>query len=187
MAEEKKDTAAEVEAKIDTAGPQKSPIVLVVLVLNLVVMGAVGYFQYQMFQKQASQPDIRDIIKAEMQQMEEGEEQIEGGQKPVAESGGEMMVLDPFTANLAQGDGPKRFIRLNAVLKFSADANQEEFKSRKAQIRDSIISVLNSKRPEDLLKVEGKNYLKEEIKAAINSFFVDGSVTDVFYTSFQIN
>jgi flagellar FliL protein len=76
---------------------------------------------------------------------------------------------------------------MTTVLSFSNATNQEEFKARKAQIRDSIISILNSKRPEDLLKVEGKQYLKSEIKSAINSYFVDGEVQDVFYTSFQIN
>jgi flagellar FliL protein len=100
---------------------------------------------------------------------------------------GILFPLDSFTANLAQGDGPRRYVRLNAVLKFSKDSNEEEFKVRKPQIRDTIISILNSKRPEDLLKVEGKNYLKEEIKAAINTFLVDGQVIDLYYVGFQIH
>ncbi len=92
-----------------------------------------------------------------------------------------------MTVNLAQGDGPRRFLRFNAVLKFSKDSSEEEFKARGAQIKDSIITLLNSKRPQDLLTVEGKNYLKEEIKSSINSFLVDGSVVDVYYVGFQIN
>ena len=97
------------------------------------------------------------------------------------------MPLDRFTANLAQGDGPRRFVNLNLVLKFSQDSKEEEFKARKPQIRDTIISILNSKRPEDLLKVEGKKYLKEEIKSSINAFLLDGHIMDVFYMGFQIN
>jgi len=79
------------------------------------------------------------------------------------------------------------FVRLNAVLKFSSSSKSEEFEARKPQIRDTIISILNSKRPEDLLKKEGKVYLKEEIKASINSFLIDGKVVDIFYVGFQIN
>ena len=109
------------------------------------------------------------------------------GGEAAPETQGILFPLDGFTANLAQGDGPRRFVRLEAVLKFSQDSNEEEFKAKKPQIRDRIISLLNSKKPEDLLKVEGKTYLKEEIKSAINSFLVDGKVLDVFYVGFQIN
>ena len=76
---------------------------------------------------------------------------------------------------------------MNAVLKFSKKSKEEEFKARKPQIRDVIISTLNSKRPEDLLKVEGKSFLKEEIKNAINTFLVDGEVIDIYYVGFQVN
>ena len=85
---------------------------------------------------------------------------------------------------MCKGDS-LRYIRLNTVLKFSKESNEQEFKARKPQIRDSIIGILNSKRPEDLLKIEGKKFLKEEFKAAINSFLVDGHVIDVFYVNFS--
>jgi predicted AAA+ superfamily ATPase len=54
---------------------------------------------------------------------------------------------------------------IEAVLKLSDDAKSAEFEARKPQIRDTIISIINTKRPEDLLKKEGKQFLKEEIKA----------------------
>ncbi|MCY4643365.1 MAG: flagellar basal body-associated FliL family protein [Bacteriovoracales bacterium] len=109
------------------------------------------------------------------------------GKKQNDDGEGILLPLDSFTANLAQGDGPRRFIRFNAVLKFTRDSLEEEFRARKPQIRDSIISILNSKRPNDLLKKEGKDYLKEEIKSSINSFLVDGKVLAVYYVGFQIN
>jgi len=37
------------------------------------------------------------------------------------------------------------------------------------------------------MKREGKSFLKEEIKAAINAFLVDGKIEDVYYIGFQIN
>ena len=95
--------------------------------------------------------------------------------------------LDPFTANLAQGDGPRRYLRLKVVLRFSKTSSEEEFRSRKAQIRDTVITIINAKRPTDVLKLEGKNNLKEELKAAINTYLIDGSVIDIYYTQFQVN
>jgi flagellar FliL protein len=164
----------------------KNPLLTILVILNTVMMGAVAFFQYQSHLKLAATPDIRDVVKAEMKKLG-GEEGTDPDTGQAQADNGILFKLDGFTANLAQGDGPRRFVRLNTVLKFSKQSNEEEFKRRKAQIRDSIITTLNAKRPEDLLSVQGKNFLKEEIKAAINSFLIDGSVIDVFYISFQIN
>jgi flagellar protein FliL len=162
-----------------------NPLLTVILILNIVVMGAIAYFQYQNHLAIAAKEDIRDVVKQEVKALGDAETTGETGMGSEDQKG-RLLALDAFTANLAQGDGPRRFIRMNPVLKFNKDSNEEEFKSRKPQIRDTIISILNSKRPEDLLKIEGKNYLKEEIKASINTFLVDGSVIDVYYVGFQI-
>lgn len=163
----------------------KNPLLTVLVLVNTVAMLGVAYFQFQMHQKISAQPDVTDVVAAEMKKMEDSEAQKETGE--AVEEDGILFPLEGFTANLAQGDGPRRFVRLTAVLKFSKDSNEEEFKARKPQIRDTIISTLNSKRPQDLLKLEGKSFLKEELKSAINSFLVDGHIIDIFYVGFQIN
>jgi flagellar protein FliL len=176
----------DVQPPANQASSGKSPLILILVLVNTLMMGAIGYFQYQNHLKMAATPDIRDVIKAEMKKANGEEATTEGtGQAQVDD--GILFPLDGFTANLAQGDGARRFARINLVLKFSKESNEEEFKRRKAQIRDSVITILNSKRPEDLLSVQGKGFLKEEIKSAINAFLVDGNVIDVFYVSFNIN
>ena len=197
MAEEKQ-AAPEATAPAKS-GDSKGALLIAVLILNCVLMGVVAFFQFQIHKKQSTEPSIQELVKAAVHK-EGGEAKGEGGggekdNKDVppiageagAETQGILFPLDGFTANLAQGDGPRRYVRLETVLKFSQDSNEEEFKAKKPQIRDRIISLLNSKKPEDLLKAEGKTYLKEEIKSAINSFLVDGKVLDVFYVGFQIN
>ena len=184
MAEEEK-TEETGYKNANDGGGQKGPLVLVILLLNTALMGAVAFFQYTSHQKQAQQQTIIDVVKAEMKKVELGEGEEEGP-GTTREDDGIIFPLETFTANLAQGDGPRRFLRLNAVLKFSKVSSEEEFKARKPQIRDTIISILNSKRPADLLKVEGKAYLKEEIKAAINTFLVDSAVIDIYYVGFQV-
>lgn len=176
----------EVQPPANKVPSAKNPLLTILVLVNTIAMGAIAYFQYMSHEKLAQTPSIRDVVKAEMKKItgEDGEV-IETGEAKIED--GKLFPLDGFTANLAQGDGPRRFVRLNTVLKFSKESNEEEFKRRKAQIRDSIITTLNGKRPEDLLSVEGKSFLKEEIKAAINAFLVDGHVIDVFYVSFQIN
>ncbi|GAB4019268.1 MAG: hypothetical protein Fur0010_21130 [Bdellovibrio sp.] len=167
------------------AANARNPLLTILVLLNMVLVAGIGYFQWTMFKKINSQPDIVDVVKAEVQKA--NPENAKEATGEAREEDGILLPLDGFTANLAQGDGPRRYVRMQAVLKFSKGSSEEEFKARKPQIRDVIISTLNSKRPEDLLKQEGKNYLKEEIKSAINAFLVDGSVIDVYYVSFQIN
>jgi flagellar FliL protein len=169
------------------AGSGKNPLLTILILLNLVALGGVGYFQWINFKKLSETPSIHDVVKAEMKKVLQGEEEGSDNSGVAVEQDGLLFPLDGFTANLAQGDGPRRYLRLRVVLKFSKDSSEEEYKARKPQIRDTIISILNSKRPEDLLKLEGKNFLKEEIKAAINSFLIDGKLIDLFYVGFQIN
>lgn len=171
------------EAGKEEASSGKNPLLTILVLLNTIMMGAIAYFQYSAHEKVAQQPNIQDLIQAEMKKKLEAESG-DTGEAKVSE--GILFPLEGFTANLAQGDGPRRFIRLSAVLKFSKDSSEDEFKKRKPQIRDTVITTLNSKRPEDLLSVQGKNFLKEEIKAAINSFLVDGHVIDMFYVNFQV-
>lgn len=167
-------------------GSGKNPLLTLVLVLNTLITGAATYLMYSAHQKQSSQPTVQDIVSAVKAQMTEEEKALEV--KGMAkETDGMLFPLDPFTANLAQGDGPRRYVRLSAVLKFSKDSSEGEAKSRKPQIRDTIISILNSKRPEDVLRREGKVYLKEELKSAINAYLIDGKILDIYYISFQVN
>lgn len=183
MAEEEKD-AGQVESS-DKPASSKNPLVALLLIINMVGLGVVAFFQYQFMQMEASRPDLAELLK-QANTVQEGE--LVSEDKPVETISRESLVnLETFTVNLAQGDGPRRYVRLNAVLKLSEDSEIAEVEARKPQIRDTIIGILNSKRPEDILKRDGKLYLKEQIKSAINSFLIDGKVVDVFYVGFQIN
>lgn len=187
MAEEEKS-----ESTGDAPAPKKASggsniLVTVLVLLNTVLVGAIGFFQKQAMDKMEGQPSVHDVVAAQIKEFANKDDQKPEKGLIAKDEDGKLFPLDSFTANLAQGDGPRRFIRLDTVLKFAANSNEEEYKNRKPQIRDTIISLLNSKRPEDLLKVEGKNFLKEEVRAAINSFLVEGRVIDVYYVGFQIN
>ncbi len=177
----------------------KNPILLVLVLLNTVSIAGVGYFQFLNHKKLNSLPTVQDI----MQQAASGDHAAQpasdghGGDAKAdpkaagaghdSKNDGMLYPLDPFTANLTQGSGPQRFIRVGMVLKFNKEAKKEELDARKPQINDTIISMLNSKKAEELLKKEGKEYLKEEIKSAINTFLTDGQMVDIFYVNFQIN
>jgi flagellar protein FliL len=163
----------------------KNPLLTLLMAINIVAMGTVAYFQYRFMDMEAKRPDLTQLLKEK--DAAPAEDATGEAKKVEVVKKENLLPLDSFTVNLAQGEGPRRYVRLDAVLKMSDDAKAPEFEARKPQIRDSIISILNTKRADDLLKKEGKSFLKEEIKASINSFLIDGSVEDIYYISFQIN
>jgi flagellar protein FliL len=181
MAEENKPGSVE-----NQSSNNKNPLLMILMIVNILAMGTVAFFQYKFMEMEAKRPDLTALLKEKDLQQSSGEANGEEKKTDVAKKEN-LLNLDSFTVNLAQGDGPRRYVRLDAVLKMSDDAKAPEFEARKPQIRDTIISILNTKRADDLLKKEGKSYLKEEIKASINSFLVDGRVEDIYYMSFQIN
>lgn len=161
---------------------QKNPLVAILLVLNMVGLGTVAYFQYKFMDMESKRPDLTQLLAQGNINPELVDEM-----PPTDDLSKESLVdLATFTVNLAQGDGPRRYVRLNAVLKMDKESELSEVEARKPQIRDTIIGILNSKRPEDILKRDGKLYLKEQIKSSINSFLIDAKVVDVFYIGFQI-
>ncbi len=166
----------------------KNPLLTILMVVNIVAMGAVAFFQWRFMQMEASRPDLTRLLKEQQDGTVVVDTEAAGEQKSSEVVKKEnLLTLDSFTVNLASGEGPRRYVRLDAVLKMSDDAKAPEFEARKPQIRDTIISILNTKKAEDLLMKEGKSILKEEIKSHINSFLVDGKVEDIYYISFQIN
>jgi len=201
MAEEKQENEA-----AGAAPSGKNPLLVILVLVNTIAVGAIGFFQFQNHKKLNSVTTAADVMKQDLESGGEhaaaaeggghGEKKAEGGHGGGGEKKGEvegvkadglLYPLEPFTANLAPGDGPRRFIRISLVLKFNKEAKKEEVDARKPQISDTIISMLNAKKPEELLKKEGKDYLKEELKSSINSFLVDGQVVDIYYVGFQIN
>lgn len=182
MAEENKPAQA-----APAAPSSKNPLLMLLMIVNIAAMGVVAYFQFKFMDMESKRPDLTQLLKEKDAPQAAGDEASGEQKKEEVVKKENLLPLDSFTVNLAQGDGPRRYVRLDAVLKMSEDAKTPEFEARKPQIRDTIISILNTKRAEDLLKKEGKSFLKEEIKASINSFLVDGRVEDIYYISFQIN
>ena len=185
MAEEENEVQEADNAGETSPSSQKNPFVTLLLILNLLGIGTIAFFQYKFMQIEANRPDVAQLLK-EAQKGEQTE--AEGEEQPKETVQKESLFeLQTFTVNLAQGDGPRRYVRMSAVLKLSESTQITEIEARKPQIRDTIINILNAKRPEDLLRREGKFNLKQEMKSAINSYLIDGKVEDVFYVGFQIN
>ncbi|XGC80375.1 flagellar basal body-associated protein FliL [Bdellovibrio bacteriovorus] len=178
MAEEKA-AAAEVSAGAGGGSGQKPILLIALAVINMLVVAGVGFMLYKGRQKEAAQPKIEDVIKGEHQaQAHEATEQ-----KEVI---GKVIPLETFIVNLAGSKG-RKVAKVNMELEVQGEHVLEEIEKRKAQVRDIIIIILSSKSFEDVSSREGKDNLRNEIKDTINSFLVQGKISNVFFTEFIYN
>ncbi len=178
MAEEKA-AAAEVSSGPSGGSGQKPVLLIALAVINMVVVGGVGFVLYQGKKKESSQPKIEDVIQGEhsAQHKEATEEK---------EVVGKVIPLETFIVNLAGAKG-RKILKVNMELEVKGEHSLGEIDKRKAQIRDIIIIILSSKNYDEVSSREGQDGLKTEIKDTINSFLVQGKISNVFFTEFIYN
>ncbi|CAG0938454.1 hypothetical protein GALLN_00289 [Gallionellaceae bacterium] len=78
------------------------------------------------------------------------------------------MALEPFTVNL-QNDTSEQFLQIGITLKFVEPELEEQIKLHMPEIRSRLVFLLSSKRASDLVPVEGKKKLVQEIIAETSS------------------
>ena len=99
-----------------------------------------------------------------------------------------VLTLEQFTVNLSTSVGtPPRFARVVVAVEVSSPEAAQEITQKMAPVRNAIIDLFNSKRPADLQTGEGRNFLKEEIRNALNSFLITGKVKGVFFSNFAVS
>lgn len=201
MAKEKEEAAAPAADAAPPAGPNK--LVMILTIVNVLVsLGMVGVL-FMSYQRELKMAKIDDIT---LQDQAHGEGGGDGHGAPADAHGGghggggkdapkkkigdhgQMIGLDQFTVNLSTpGSIASKFARVNISLEVSGPEMEAEVTAKMPQIRNVIIDLFNSKRPTDLAAAEGRDYLKEEIRNALNSFLTAGKVKGVFFTNFAFS
>ncbi|CAI2717974.1 flagellar basal body-associated FliL family protein [Nitrospina watsonii] len=98
---------------------------------------------------------------------------------------GVMYPMDPFLINLARSNG-KQFLKVSLTLELSSPEVRPEVKANEFKIVDSILLLLSSKTREDVISLQGKFKLKDEIATRVNRFLVMGHVKDVYFSEFIV-
>jgi flagellar protein FliL len=91
-------------------------------------------------------------------------------------------ALDEFLVNMSD-DGAKKYLKIKLSLGYDTKNKKnmdKELADKKDNIRDSIISVLRSKKSTDLETQTGIDDLKKEILTKINPFFQYGKTNSVY-------
>jgi len=96
------------------------------------------------------------------------------------------LSLEPFLVNLADADEP-RFVKTTFQLGLAEELKEENKSSPSVPaMRDSIITLLSSKTAEQILTSQGKDKLREEIRARINAISPKMKVLEVYIVDFVV-
>lgn len=186
------------ESTSGASGGMGSKLVLILSAVNIIATVAIIAMLFISFQKEKKKSAVEDIAVnsgAAEHGAAGGEhgggKEGEGGGKETAKAKsnyGKMITLEQFTVNLATpGSVNPKFVRVNMSLEVPSDDTESEVTVKMPQVRNVVIDLFNSKRPTDLATAEGRDYIKEEIKTAINAFLVTGKVKGVFFTNFAVS
>lgn len=172
-----------------------SKLVLILTGVNLLVTIAMVAILFVSYHRDKSRASVEDITLRgpEAASSEHGEAGKEGeGHSPAKKKKtldtGKMLTLDQFTINLSTpGSSSSKFVRVNISLEVINEDAESEVNSKMPQIRNAIIDLFNSKKPADLATVDGRDYLKDEIKNALDSFLVTGKLKGIYFTNFALS
>lgn len=96
------------------------------------------------------------------------------------------MALEPFLVNLADAD-EGRFVKGTFQLGLAEEPSEKEKDLVAiAAMRDSIITLLSSKTSNQILTSQGKDQLREEIRARVNTISPKIKVVEVFIVDFVV-
>ncbi len=95
------------------------------------------------------------------------------------------LALETFVVNL-NVSGQRAYLRAGITLGLAHPLPRQAAAVPKALIRDTILSVLATAQPEELLRVEGKRRLKEELLKALQERVPQLAVANVYFTEFLV-
>lgn len=112
-----------------------------------------------------------------------GEQKGEPKQQEEVKKLGATHSLNQFLVNLSESNS---YVKLSISVEVSNKDVINEIKNRNPQIRDTVISILRSKKMEDISDNPSARKLREEIRKNINQNLAKGKVTNVFFTEFVV-
>jgi flagellar FliL protein len=196
-AEEQQQAADENDAvkKKPASGAGSFPnqkLILIILALNTVAILAVAGIVWIGFSKSSQKVTLGDIA-AEKEAPHEEKEGAEGGGHGEKSGHGEKgkeevvdnFVKESFTVNLADSKG-SHFAQVTVEIEVDNGFTKAEVDRLRPKIRDFIVVVLSSKTYEQVESVDGRDFLREEIRNKINGYLTRGQIKNVYFTQFIV-
>ncbi len=164
-----KDGAAENKGK-------KFPLLLVIIGAVVLLAAAAGAYFF-LFSTPSDEQLANEIAKDS------------GGtgapETPVGMKVGFMMELDPFIVNLADPKA-RHYVKTTITLELKDEGVKSEVEKLMPRIRNDIIFLLSSQTMEDILTMDGKIQLRDEIIARLNRILGEGRLLNVYFSSLVV-
>lgn len=156
----------------------KSPLVIVLFILNAAV---IGFTAFMMFSPKQSPQSVAS-------NPESASQASDAEAKTAAPAYLEEIYypLETFNVNL-NSPGGQRILKISIEFMLSNPETRDELEASKAQYRDLIINILSSKKFEEIDNAEGKKLLKDEMSETLNPFLKKGKITKVIFTDIIFN
>lgn len=174
--EEINDSNPVIENKTEQTGKGKKKKLLILVGALILLLAGGSFFAISFFKED---PEISE--QAEGAPSPEGEKVSEENQKKVKAT----FALNPFLVNLADIEDV-RFIKTTFKLGLAEEPKQEATDMDIAAIRDSIITLLTSKTSEQILTPQGKQLLRDQVRARMNELSLGFNVVEVYIIDFVV-
>lgn len=184
MAEEQENTQASAESKKNKTILFVIIGVGVLLILLLAVIIALVFATSSDNEAKPQEPQVQQVSQPQAPKIVVGNT-VSARATDYAKVGPIFPIAEEFRVNLMTQTGKKILItKIN--LELDKPETQPEIESKLPMLTDAIIEILASKSLEEVATTKGKNRLKDEIVQRLNEFLIDGSIKNIFFTSFLI-
>ena len=160
----------------------KIKLLLGLLVLALLLaLGAGGYAFTQVGALNKEVGDVKAVVAKRASGMEKALPEMEASARHV----GTIHPLGNFVVNLLD-PGNVRYVNCRIEVEVEDSATVKEITARDALFKDAVISLLGNQTYEDLLGIEGKAQLREELLVRFNRMLPAGQIARIYITEFVV-
>ncbi len=149
-------------------------ILIILIGVFLLVVVAMGGGFFMMWNKMSS------MTTQNSEDVENGTEVEE-----VVETMGPTKRLETFIVNLADKGGT-RYLRVSIDLEIENEETGKVVDKRLPKIRDAILTILPTKKYEDIGTVEGKSALRNEMLTKLNELMEPEKIKNIYFTEFVV-
>ena len=148
---------------------------IILAALNIIGLAGGGYFVVAALSEPLVQPLAKDA--KDMSVTEYLHHQNIFNDEPI------IYTFDPLTVNIVDHE-EDRVLQLQVNLEMMDEKSYEEVVTKQAVVRDAVVKILAKKKYQDLVSVQGKLFLKDDISIAVNEHLSRGLIKGVYFTSF---
>ncbi|MGQ9499934.1 MAG: flagellar basal body-associated FliL family protein [Dissulfurimicrobium sp.] len=168
---------AEEEQVAATETPKKKKTILLIaiisLVLVLIIAGLGSYlFLFKKPSNEALERETARDVGAKGDDKGKGEEKV-----------GIMVDIEPFVVNL---DDPRarHFLKIAITIEVPDEKAKKEIEKFMPKIKNEIIMVLSSKTLDDVIPVDGKVRLRDELMVRLANILGQDRLTNIYFSQF---